>query len=175
MVATAKPSTLVPSPTTSARAGPSPTQAGIPPDCAQYYKAVKGDDCWRVADKFHLSLDQFYAWNPPVGEDCKGLWLDYYYCVAKPGSPGTGGGGGGGGIGTARPTTTTAGCAAAPTPTQPGSQCNCRKWHKVVNGDSCWTLQQMYGVSLQDIVKWNPGVGTDCLSMWLQYYICVQA
>jgi len=160
--------TIAPPVTTTAPpkpAGPSPAQPGIPSDCSEYYKASKGDDCSRVAGKFGISLDQFYAWNPPVGTDCKSLWLDYYYCVKRPGSAGA----------TIRPTATVAaGGVAAPTPTQPGSQCNCRTWHKVVGGDSCWTLQQRYGVRLEDIVKWNPGVGADCLSMWLQYYVCVE-
>jgi len=58
------------------------TQIGIPAGCSKYHKAVKGDTCYDIANTYGITLDQFYAWNPPVGNDCSGLWLDYSYCVA---------------------------------------------------------------------------------------------
>ncbi|KAF2000149.1 carbohydrate-binding module family 50 protein [Amniculicola lignicola CBS 123094] len=63
-------------------APPSPTQSGIVKTCTKYYKAVAGDGCWAIANSNGITLDQFYAWNPAVGNDCANLWPDYAYCVA---------------------------------------------------------------------------------------------
>lgn len=72
-------------------------------------------------------------------------------------------------------TTTTAGCTSAPTPTQPGAVCACKKWHKVVSGNTCDTIQKQYGITAANFNKWNPQVGTNCASLWLGYYVCVGA
>ncbi|KAF9874971.1 LysM domain-containing protein [Colletotrichum karsti] len=31
--------------------------------------------------QYHITLDQFYAWNPAVGTNCENLWKGYAYCV----------------------------------------------------------------------------------------------
>ncbi|WQF83337.1 Putative LysM domain-containing protein [Colletotrichum destructivum] len=74
------PTTRPSTPTTTAPAGPSPTQDGILKSCKEYYKAVSGDFCQKIADAKRISMAH-YSWNPAVGQDCSGLWLGYYYCV----------------------------------------------------------------------------------------------
>ena len=60
---------------------PSPTQPGAADDCSKWHYVEKGDGCYSIAEKYHLSLDDFYTWNSQVGEECSGLWLHYYVCV----------------------------------------------------------------------------------------------
>lgn len=69
--------------TTSATAviTPSPVQTGMASGCTVFYEAQSGDGCYDIAAEYDISLDDFYAWNPAVGDDCLGLWPDYYYCV----------------------------------------------------------------------------------------------
>ncbi|KAI9372269.1 hypothetical protein BJX61DRAFT_456321 [Aspergillus egyptiacus] len=62
-------------------ATPTPTQPGMVGRCDTFHLVVAGDGCWDIAADAGIALDDFYAWNPSVGTDCAGLWLDYYVCV----------------------------------------------------------------------------------------------
>ncbi|KAF3056280.1 carbohydrate-binding module family 50 protein [Daldinia childiae] len=78
------PSTTSSSPTStiaSAITTPTPVQAGMVSGCRRFYKAQTGDGCWAIANSAGISLDDFYAWNPALGTDCGGLWLDNWYCI----------------------------------------------------------------------------------------------
>ncbi|KAL8729757.1 MAG: hypothetical protein Q9181_004893 [Wetmoreana brouardii] len=45
--------------------GPTPTQSGIISTCTKYYKAVSGDTCQVISDKFGtFTVAQFQQWNP---------------------------------------------------------------------------------------------------------------
>lgn len=76
-------------PTASPVPVPSPTQPEIASDCIQYYEAQAGDTCIGIVQKYStfLTLSQFEAWNPAVGNDCTNLLSGYYYCVATRNSP----------------------------------------------------------------------------------------
>lgn len=89
-----------------------------------------------------------------VGDDCSGLWLDYAYCV---------------GIESAGATPT----AEPEVPTQPGTPSTCTLYHHVVSGDSCWSIQEKYGIDFATLYKWNPGISADCSTIWLDYRVCV--
>lgn len=70
--------------TTSGPAGPSPTQDGIIKTCQRYHKAVAGDTCAKITDKYGtFTLGNFIQWNPAVMADCSGLWAGYYYCIGN--------------------------------------------------------------------------------------------
>ncbi|RYP64944.1 hypothetical protein DL770_009099 [Monosporascus sp. CRB-9-2] len=86
---TARPTTAKPPPTTMTKpGGPSATQDGIVANCQRYYKAVSGDTCQKILDKYGaFSLAQFRSWNPAVGADWSGLWLGNHYCIGVPGTP----------------------------------------------------------------------------------------
>ncbi|EZF77983.1 hypothetical protein H105_00933 [Trichophyton soudanense CBS 452.61] len=60
-----------------------------------------------------------------------------------------------------------------PAPTQQGVASNCQKWHTVVSGDTCYDIAAANGISLNNLYKWNPAVGTSCASLWLGYAVCV--
>lgn len=108
-----------------------------------------------------FSLEQFYTWNPAVGTQCGGLWLDYYYCVAVKGTP-------------ASPTTTTKAPSSGPTPVQSGIASNCQRYHLVKSGDSCQAIVDQYKTfSLTQFYGWNPAVGSSCQGLWLDNYVCI--
>lgn len=50
---------------------------------------------------------------------------------------------------------------------------NCDKFYKVVKGDKCSVISQKNGISVDEIVEWNPSVGKTCQSLWLDYHVCV--
>lgn len=50
--------------------------------------------------------------------------------------------------------------------------CPSIKWHKVADGDSCYSLAKKYKVAEAQIKKWNPGI--NC-KLWKDYDICVGA
>ncbi|KAL1860491.1 hypothetical protein VTK73DRAFT_7292 [Phialemonium thermophilum] len=71
-----------PTATTSAPAGPTPTQPGIIASCNAWYQAKSGDFCQALVDSYKtFTLADFIKWNPAVQSDCSGLWIGYYYCV----------------------------------------------------------------------------------------------
>ena len=51
--------------------------------CAVYYLVQPGDDCNHVTQRFGISLNDFYTWNPMVkgSGDCQNLWLGYFVCA----------------------------------------------------------------------------------------------
>lgn len=83
MTATAKPTatTKTTASTTSGVATPTPTQADMAKNCNKFHKVGSGDKCGTIAHKNKISLDDFYSWNPDIGDDCGALWLGYYVCV----------------------------------------------------------------------------------------------
>ncbi|EEQ33389.1 LysM domain-containing protein [Microsporum canis CBS 113480] len=62
---------------------PKPTQPNVNPKCNKWYKVVSGDYCQKISDQFHIPLQDFYKWNPDVGNACASLWADYNVCVGS--------------------------------------------------------------------------------------------
>lgn len=69
--------------------------------------------------------------------------------------------------------TTTTSASSATVAAQPGIIDTCDEWHEVVSGDSCQSIADDAGISLDTFYEWNPEVGSDCSSMWLGYGVCV--
>lgn len=196
---TPKPSSK-PSPTTSPNGvnTPSPIQSGMTSNCDQFYLVKDNDGCYDIAKKYGITLDQFYAWNPAVGNTCAALWPTNYVCVSIIGvnpttfvtkttltssmslaipppctfdlaigqyvCPSR----------TPTPAPTKPGSGiATPTPIQSGMTTKCEKFHKVVKNDGCWAIANTYKIDLNDFYKWNPGVGSSCATLGLDYYVCV--
>lgn len=67
--------------TTAPNGTPTPTQAGMVSGCKTFYLVQSGDGCYDIATSYQITLDQFYSYNPAVGDDCSGLWPNYYVCV----------------------------------------------------------------------------------------------
>ncbi|KAL4982306.1 hypothetical protein BDW68DRAFT_192275 [Aspergillus falconensis] len=54
-----------------------PYGPGIIYDCHDFHLEVSGDTCASIVSDAGVTLDNFYAWNPAVENDCSGLWLNY--------------------------------------------------------------------------------------------------
>lgn len=124
-----------------------PTFPGTAWDCSGWHTVVSGDSCWSIQQEYGITLAQFLSWNPSVSEDCAiNFWATYSYCVR----------------------------VGAPGPTMPGIASNCNKWHTVVSGDGCWSIQQQYAITAEQFLAWNPAVSSDCTTnFWPDYSYCV--
>lgn len=154
---------------------PSPVQTGMADDCNDFYLVQAGDGCWAIANDEGITLDDFYAWNPAVGDDCSGLQADVYVCIGISGgdtdtttaaSPTL----------TATSTATTA-TAAVPSPTQSGIASNCDSYSLAGSGDYCYAFAENNGITTDELYEWNTILGddgADCSSeFWSGYYYCV--
>lgn len=72
--------TTSPSATVSG-AVPTPTEPGAIDTCTVWHYTVSDDTCYDIAQNAGITLDDFYAWNTDIGDDCSALWLNYYVCV----------------------------------------------------------------------------------------------
>ncbi|KAG2421924.1 hypothetical protein HFD88_005900 [Aspergillus terreus] len=60
-----------------------------------------------------------------------------------------------------------------PYPRQTGIVSECNRYHRVVNGDNCWSISRQYGINIDDFYRWNPAVGPACETLWVGYYVCI--
>ncbi|KAH8673362.1 hypothetical protein BX600DRAFT_535950 [Xylariales sp. PMI_506] len=139
---------------TSSMATPSPVQTGIVSGCTEFYEAVVGDSCDGIAANYGISLDQFYDWNPAVGQ-CTDLEAGVYYCVSI-----TGG--------------STSTRVSTPIAVQTGITSNCIKFYFSVTGDSCDSVASAFDITEAEFIQWNPAVGSECTNFWLSEYYCVE-
>jgi hypothetical protein len=173
-ITTAKPTTITPAvtPTNSAGNGvstPQPTQPGMVTNCAKFHWVAKGVNCGQIISFQKITIAEFAQWNPTVRNDCSGMWAEVNVCV------GVIGGGESTSATTNKPTpTTSAGNGVqTPQPTQPGMVTNCKKFHYVAEGVQCSQITSYQKISLEDFVKWNAGVGSNCQTMWAKTNVCV--
>lgn len=154
-----------PGPTTAAGNGvttPTPTQSGMVGNCNKFHFVQEGEGCASIGSKYGLTTAQLFAWNPAIGNNCQSMWLNTYLCVGLiGGSP------------TTKPTTTAGNGIITPTPTQTGMVSNCNKFHLVADGDGCASIGSKYGLTAAQLYSWNPAIGNNCQSMWLNTYLCV--
>lgn len=138
---------------------PSPPQPSMTSDCDEFYLVQSGDTCDSIASAHGITLAQFLEWNRAAGSNCGGLWADAYACVSvightpSPTDPGNG--------------------IETPLPIQTGMTSNCNAFHFVGSGETCPDIQAEYGVSLAQLVSWNPAIGPECRGMWSGTYLCV--
>ncbi|RDW84131.1 uncharacterized protein DSM5745_04457 [Aspergillus mulundensis] len=156
-----------PSTGTGAVKTPSPVQDGMATSCTSFYEVQPGDGCYDLAASEGVALDDFYAWNPAVKNDCSGLQANVYVCVGAEGS-----------ITATMPTTTastTSGwnAVSTPSPVQDGMTSSCGTFYDVQAGDGCWDIANRYGVALADFYSWNPAVGDNCGGLQAGVYVCV--
>ncbi|KAH6838559.1 hypothetical protein B0I37DRAFT_409109 [Chaetomium sp. MPI-CAGE-AT-0009] len=116
-------------------------------NCSGWHTVVSGDDCSTVQKQYNITADKFFEWNPSVSEDClTNFWLKNSYCVR----------------------------VGAPGPTMDGIAPNCNKWHTVVEGDDCSTIEKQYDITADQFFEWNPAVSKDCITnFWLKSSYCV--
>ncbi|KAJ5591397.1 hypothetical protein N7450_005369 [Penicillium hetheringtonii] len=146
--------------TTQPAASHEPTMPGIVSNCDGFYQVASGDQCDTIAAKYGISEAQFKSWNTQVDAKCSNLWLDYYVCVHVPGATTT----------TApKPTSEPSG----PTPQMPGIVSNCKTYHLIKDGDSCYSINTAAKITLAQFRSWNTQVDASCSNLWLGYYVCI--
>jgi hypothetical protein len=82
--------------------------------------------------------------NLTASAECSNLWLDYFVCVFVPGA-----------VTTSAPQPT---APTGPTPQMPGIFSNCKKYHLIKDGESCWSIYTEAGITLAQLRKWNSQV-----------------
>lgn len=150
-------------------APPAPTGPGTSNSCYRWH-TVKSGDYWALIEStYGIAFEQLQAWNTGLDDTCSNLVLDQAYCVQGPSSATTTGGSG---TATNTPTTTLA-AVSTPTPIQNDMTTECKDFYQAKNGDYCYLIYSKHGISQEDFIGWNSGVGSDCSQIWLDYWYCV--
>ena len=117
-----------------------------------------------------------FGQNPSVKKDCGGLPAQTSFCVAatngrgsKTGAPPTATKGS---PPSATPTAP-AGGIQTPSPIQDGMVRNCKAFYWVKPGEGCDAIASKNGISVAQIVAWNPGAKAGCTELWANTYCCV--
>lgn len=152
-------STTAPALTGTCSGGVSPpkqTQSGEPCWCQKWVPQVDGQYCADMASAAGISLAQLYTLNPPLKNDCSGLFQGYTYCVA--------------------PVPTDPACAGGTLPpeqVQAGISCKCNSWILQQSGKYCGDMAGEAGISLQVLYDLNPALNGDCSGLFVGYAYCV--
>lgn len=120
--------------------------------------------------------------NPSLDASCE-LQPNFSYCVRKPSStpdpsesespsPEEDEDGNEDGDGTPSPTESDNGIET-PLPIQEDMVDNCDAFYAVEAGDSCNAVASEHGITVEDIIAWNPALGDACDNMWTGYNVCV--
>jgi hypothetical protein len=62
---------------------------------------------------------------------------------------------------------------APPGPTQTGIIASCNAYYVTISGDSCSSIETAYDITFATFYAWNPAIGSDCQSLWLEEAYCV--
>ncbi|KAF9766579.1 hypothetical protein IL306_001000 [Fusarium sp. DS 682] len=142
---------------------PSPIQDGMTKNCEKFHLVKTTTTCTSIEEYYKLPFATFKSWNPAVGNNCQSLLADYWVCVqAKGWKPST-------------PTKPSRPANGIETPAliQPGMTTSCNKFHEVKKTTTCASIQDYYKITMDQIAKWNPAVGSKCTALWAGYNVCV--
>jgi len=65
-------------------------QEGTTTNCTEYLDVTDGWGCQDILNIYHLTISQFFQYNPSIGSDCSGLWLGLHHSAYfAPGSTNT--------------------------------------------------------------------------------------
>ncbi|GKU22227.1 unnamed protein product [Fusarium langsethiae] len=136
---------------------PLPIQANMVGNCNKFHPVSSTTTCSSIQNYYSISLSDFGKWNPTVGANCANLWAGYNVCVGFIGGT---------------PTKPSDG-VKTPSPIQPKMTTNCKKFHKVASTTICASIQKYYKITMAQLLKWNPTVGSGCEKLWADYWVCV--
>lgn len=146
---------------------PGNTPFGTTENCGAYYQVQVADTCNRISLAGKVSVGLFQAINPSINGECTNLVPELWYCVHP--------------IrdwnitiddGTGSPVSSTT--LPPPGPTPSGTTKTCYQWHLVVSGDNCALLQNTLGVTMAQLMAWNPELKANCSNLVLGEAYCVQ-
>ncbi|KAH0499713.1 hypothetical protein TgHK011_006888 [Trichoderma gracile] len=131
-----------------------------------------GDTCLGLVRANNMSFSQMIAWNPILKPACVNF-NDLYgqnICLSNPtGSfalPRNTHG--------AKSASTITTQAPKPTPLPNTTDTYCGQYYRAAKGDSCSTIKTMFGISMDDFLFLNPGVGEDCSRLRQDDHYCVR-
>lgn len=136
---------------------PLPIQTGMVSNCNKFHTVKSTTTCDSIQNYYKISMSDFVKWNPSVGSKCTGLWTNYNVCIGVEGGT---------------PTKPSNGIIT-PSPIQSGMVSNCKKFHPVASTTTCDSIQKYYKITMGQLVKWNPVIGSKCTGLWANYYVCV--
>ncbi|KAK9764227.1 hypothetical protein K7432_008447 [Basidiobolus ranarum] len=111
------------------------------------YRIKAQDTCLSIIDTFKLTVNEFMLSNPTL--DCSDLYVNQIYCISRPAPPTT-----------TPPATTT----VLPTPTSTPVTCQANAFRYTVKaGDTCYLISTNNGITLENLLKANPGVNCDVI------------
>ncbi|KAI9041497.1 LysM peptidoglycan-binding domain-containing protein [Aspergillus affinis] len=160
---TLPPNFTLPGPYTLTAMPTSNVQVNTTKDCRAWYQIDYYETCQNVVNLFGtFSMQDFLAWNPTLGKDCKGIQNYFWYCVAVPGTPAS----------------RTAPRPELPEPTgllrQPGVAPNCNRWWVVLRFDTCDKIVYRNDIGFEDFHKWNPAISwPSCKGLRRDSEVCV--
>lgn len=120
----------------------------------RYVEVVSGDGCGSLASRCGISGEEFMRYNSASGF-CSGLQVGDYACCSS-------------GDRYTKPK------PQAPSPNADGTCAT----HIIVDNDTCNSLAKRYGVSEEDLEKWNRGktwAWTECKDMLQGYNMCISS
>ena len=162
-------------------------------------------DCAQIESEYSIAASDLAKWNTWLGSDCDtNLYAnltdgDYRPLCVGINATQPVGTISSGVSGTPAPTTVTSGgttTVVSMGPTASGEVAGCQQYHTVVDGDTCYSIETTYDISLAQFYAWNPSgkcrmppsvffsrdaslltnaiVKSDCTGMWLGYAYCVK-
>ncbi|KAL1841513.1 hypothetical protein VTJ49DRAFT_7004 [Mycothermus thermophilus] len=114
---------------------PSTRKLGKRATC-RYIEVVPGDGCWALVERCGISTADFYRFNPKP-DLCSTLMPGYYICCSE-GDP------------------YVPELPPLPEPPRPQPDGTCAT-HLIQNGDTCDSIARQYGVTIDDLERWNRG------------------
>ncbi|EGX87923.1 muramidase, putative [Cordyceps militaris CM01] len=175
---TGVPFTMLPNATMTLASRPSqaPMAAGVRDDCAFYFLGEEyqynsdkfgfwNSNCEIAAAMYNVDFDSFAAWNSlktNVTDPACVFQVGKRYCGSWGLMP--------------TPTVTQTPDGGKPHPpaaTHSGQPADCDVWHVVSGGESCQSVADGAGISLDTFFEWNPAVSKDCTSnFWVGQAYC---
>ncbi|KAI8940058.1 hypothetical protein NX059_003777 [Plenodomus lindquistii] len=154
--------TSVTLPTADSSFTPTPSHGPMPSNCKVFHQATANQNCNDLVSSYgYFSQEQFLTWNPALGGNCLGLWLDTWYCVGAYSDQDLP-------LPAHRNTKPTEGEVPL------GYPADCSRWYQTTSDDDCDLIALMFGsFSTADMAKWNPSVLSDCSGIVPEAWYCV--
>ncbi|KDN71454.1 putative LysM domain-containing protein [Colletotrichum sublineola] len=184
---TGVPFTMLPNATMTPYPRPSPSAplaSGVRDDCVYNFKGDEyqfpaeqlgfwKSNCELAATLYNVDFVNFASWNSlntSVSDPACAFEVGKRYCGSWALQPKP--------TGTEAPAPTGTddgdGKPQPPGPTHSGQPADCDAWHVVAGSDSCQSVADNAGISLDDFYAWNPAVSKDCTTnFWLGQAYCI--
>ncbi|KAI9344237.1 hypothetical protein DFJ73DRAFT_840701 [Zopfochytrium polystomum] len=119
--------------------------APAPPTCAWVYIVMEGQDCGFIAKQLNLTTAQLQSYNPSYS--CTSIIPGKALCITPP----------------------TCYCTPRPYPLY----C-CQEVYVIKSGDSCWSIAQSYGVTVEYLQAINPSLDCYASPIYPFQQLCVR-